>query len=116
MRLRHRDRIDGPVLEIGQCVLDVIEIDDLEILEAEPVDRQSVVQQHLQRVTAEGAGLAPLQLTGIRDSRPRHDCNAHQSAAADDDRWIVAGRVDQRLGEGDGAEVREAGGDDVGRG
>ena len=116
MRLGDRNRIDGAVLEIGQGALDVVEIDDFEIAEAESMDRQGVVQQHLQRVAAEGAGLASLQLAGVRDLRPRHDGDAHQSAAADDDRRIVAGRVDQRFGEGDGAKVGNAGGDDVGRG
>ena len=114
MRLGDRDCIDGPVLEIGQGVLDVVEVDDFEIAEAESMDREGVVQQHLQRIPAEGTGPASLQLAGIRDLRLRHDGDAHQSAPADDDRRIVAGRVDQRLGEGDGAKVGNAGGDDVG--
>ena len=80
------------------------------------VDGQGVVQQHLQRVPTEGAGPASLQLTDIRDLRLRHDGDAHQSAAADDDGRIVAARVDQRLGEGDGAEIRSARRDDVGGG
>ena len=106
-----------PFSNSARGVLDVVEVDDFEIVEAESMDCQGVVQQHLQRITAEGSGPASLQLAGIRDLRLRHDGDAHQSAPADDDRPIVAGRVDQRFGEGDGAELRNATRrDDVGRG
>ncbi len=114
MRLGQCNGVDPPNLEFAQRVVDVIEIDDLKIVEAEVVRRQRVVEQYLHGVSAERAHRPPFQLADARDPRLCQDRDAHQPAAAHDYRRIGTRGLDQRLSEGNGTDVGKTRLEDVG--